>query len=949
MLMLALTIDGVRVSAPAGASVLDAARRAGVAIPALCAHPALPPAGACRLCLVELEGRPGLHPACLTPAAPAMAVRTETPELHALRRGLLGLTLARYRPGVGRADDELRALAARYDVAWPAAAPSDAPPGVAERAMPPAPPHPGAPAPRAGAVDEANPFIRVDHDACIRCWRCVQACDRLNGVSAIGVFGRGAEARIGFGLDGPMHESVCEFCGMCEAVCPTDALTPRHPPGSPGVPEAPARAVSTLCSYCGVGCRLMLHLRGDRIVAAGPDWDAPANHGLLCVKGRFGWPYVQHRDRLTRPLVRRALLGGSGSELVETDWETALDLVARRFREIQAGSGGDALGFLASAKCSNEENYLVQKLARQVFGTNNVDHCARLCHAPTVAALGQALGSGAMTNSMADILAEARSLLVIGSNPTEQHPVFGMRLRRAARERGLRIVVADPRRIPLTEVATLHLALRPGTDIALLQGLAHVLIDAGWIDRDFVAARTEGFEAFAASVREATPERTAALTGVPAAAVREAARLLWAHRPGALLFAMGITQHTCGTDNAFACTNLQLLLGNLGVPGAGINPLRGQNNVQGACDVGALPNVFPGYQPVADEAVRRRFEAAWGARLPARPGLTVTEMIDGALDGRIRGLYVLGENAAMTDPDLNHVHRCLAACEFLVVQEIFPSETARFAHVVLPGAASAEKAGTFTSTERRVQLFTPAVPPPGEARPDWWILAELGRRLGRVAGASAPVGPHAGWEDVSPAAVMDEIAALTPIYGGIRHARLGTAGLQWPCPTPDHPGTPILHVGGAARGRARFVPVTHRPAAELPDADYPLVLTTGRVLEHYHSGTMTRRVAGLHWLVPEAVVEMHPRDARPRGVADGARVRLRSRRGSITARARVTEGITPGSVFVPFHFVEAAANLLTHAALDPVAKIPEYKVCAVAVDADGEADRALAPATNPSA
>jgi formate dehydrogenase alpha subunit len=717
---------------------------------------------------------------------------------------------------------------------------------------------------------------------------------------------------------------------MCEAVCPTDALTLQRP----AVPEpaTAGHALSVLCSYCGVGCRLMLRLGGDRIVETEPDWQGPANHGLLCVKGRFGWTYVHHRDRLTRPLVRRALLEGAGTDLVEVDWDTALDLVAARLARIREESGGQALGFLASAKCSNEENYLFQKLARQVFGTNNVDHCARLCHAPTVEALNQALGSGAMTNSMDDVVADARCVLIVGSNTTEQHPVFGMRLRRAAKERGLPIVVVDPRRIPIVDAAALHLRLRPGTDIALLNALAHVLIANEWIDQTFIAARTEGFEALAAGVRDDTPEHSAAVTGVPAADIRRAARLLWEHRPGALLFAMGVTQHTCGTANALACTNLQLLLGNLGVPGAGVNPLRGQNNVQGACDMGALPSVLPGYQPVADASVRRRFETAWETTLPTEPGLTVTEMLDAVLAGGIRGLYVLGENMAMTDPDLTHVHRCLEACEFLVVQEIFLSETARFAHVVLPGAASAEKAGTFTNTDRRVQLSPAAIPPPGSARPDWWIIAEIGKRLRRAAGGPAARAGHATWEYAEPAQVMDEIAALTSIYGGITHTRLGQAGLQWPCPTPDHPGTPILHVDRASRGRARFVPVSHQPPAEVPDARYPLVLTTGRLLEHYHSGTMTRRVAALDWLVPAASVEIHPADAGRLAIADGMVVRLRTRRGAVTACARVTDGIAPGSVFMPFHFAEAAANVLTHAALDPVAKIPEYKVCAVAVE-----------------
>jgi formate dehydrogenase alpha subunit len=901
-------IDARQVTPREGTSVLDAALGVSIPIPTLCHHPALPPDGSCRMCLVEIEGWAGLHPACVLPATDDLVVHTDTPAVQAARRHVLGLLLTHYRPGVGKTQNELFELAQRY--------------GVKALAGPPAA------APR---VDESNPFIRVDHGACIRCWRCVRACDVLNGVTAIGVFERGGKAHIGFGADGPMQESACEFCGMCEAVCPTDALTSKPAP-SLGASSGAERVVSTLCSYCGVGCRLGLRFAAGRIVGTSPDWDGPANHGLLCVKGRFGWTYVHHAGRLTRPLVRQRLLGGAGDHLVPTDWDTALDLVAQTLVAILERHGPDALGFLASAKCSNEENYLFQKLARQLFGTNNVDHCARLCHSPTVAALAQALGSGAMTNSMDDIVERAESVFVIGSNTTEQHPVFGMRLRRAAKERGLRIIVADPRRIPLTDVAALHLPLRPGSDVALLNALAHVLIARGWVDAEFIAARTENFDAFAASVADATPERAAAITGVPAGDIEQAAAILWQHRPGALLFAMGITQHTCGTDNALACVNLQLLLGNLGVVGGGVNPLRGQNNVQGACDVGALPNVLPGYERVDDPAARGRFEAAWGIAVPDRPGLTVTEIVDGAETGRIRGLWILGENAAMTDPDLNHVRRCLAACEFLVVQEIFLSETARFAHVVLPAAASAERAGTFTNTERRVQRFDPVVAPPGDARPDWWIIAEIARRVSRLARTPAGGAPYSGWACASPADVMDELAALTPSYGGIRHARLGSEGLQWPCPTPDHPGTPVLHVGRFTRGRGRFAAVRYRPAAELPDAEYPLVLTTGRLLEHYHGGSMTRRVAALDWLVPEAAVELHPADAARLGMADGQRVRVRSRRGAIVARAHVTEGITEGTVFIPFHFAEAAANELTHAALDPVAKIPEYKVCAVAVE-----------------
>lgn len=900
----AMFVNGCAVTPRPGWSILDAARSLGVAVPTLCHHPALPPDGSCRLCVVEIEGRPGLHPACVQPAADGLRVRTDTPATATARRNALSLLLHRYRPRRGTVDNELIALARAHGLS------AD-----------------GAPRVPGDRIDESDPFLRFDPAACIRCWRCVRACEHLNGIAAIGIFGRGEDVRIGFGLDQPMVVSPCESCGMCEAVCPTDALTVKHAPGARVAPTA-----STLCSYCGVGCRLLVRVEGARVVGTEPDWRAPANHGLLCVKGRFGWPYVHHRDRLTRPLVRRSLLDGEGDLLVETDWDTALDIVARELAAAAERPGADAVGFLASAKCSNEENYLFQKLARQLVGTNNVDHCARLCHAPTVVALTDALGSGAMTNTMDDIVRDAALVLVVGSNTTEQHPVLGMRLRRAVRERGLPLIVIDPRPIPLAAMATLHLRLQPGTDATLLNALAHVLIAEGRVDRAFIDARTEGFDAFAASVRDATPERAAPITGVPAADIRRAARLLADHRPGALLYAMGITQHTSGTANAQACVNLQLLLGNVGVPGGGVNPLRGQNNVQGACDVGALPDLLPGYQPLDDPAARARFEAAWGAPIPPAAGLTVTEQVDAAGAGRLRVLWILGENAAMTEPDLIHARRCLDDCDVLIVQEIFPSETAAFADVVLPGAATLEKSGTFTNTERRVQRFDAVVAPPGEARADWWIIAEVGRRLAALRPPRDGAAPHAGWGYEGPAAIMDEIAALTPIYGGISHRRLGDAGLQWPCRSADDPGTPILHAGAFARGRARFTHVAETPPAEPVDERYPLVLTTGRILEHYHGGSMTRRVAGLAALVPEAVVEIHPADAARFGIADGARVRVVSRRSRVIVHARLVPGIARGTVFLPFHFAEAAANELTIGALDPRAKIPEYKVCAVRLE-----------------
>ncbi len=537
-----------------------------------------------------------------------------------------------------------------------------------------------------------------------------------------------------------------------------------------------------------------------------------------------------------------------------------------------------------------------------------------------------------MTNSIEDIANDAQAYFIIGSNTTENHPVIGIRLRQAVRRRGAKLVVADPRKIPITEFALLHLQHRPGTDIALLNGLMNVLIEEGMYDKRFVAERTEGFEELKATVATYTPDRVAEIAGVPSEDIRRAAHILAQNRPAALLYAMGITQHTTGHQNVLSCANLQMLLGNVGVAGGGVNPLRGQNNVQGACDMGCLVNVYPGYQKVADEAARAKFEEAWGKTTDSRVGLTVVEMLNAAERGEVRGLFILGENPAMTDPDANHARKALSKVEFLVVQEILPSETMPYADVVLPGAAFAEKEGTFTNTERRVQVARRAVRSPGQARPDWEILCDLGRRIQKRLGLDPTGAPYASWEYDSPSEIMDEIAALTPIYGGVHYDRIDELGLQWPCPSVDHPGTKFLHKGSFSRGLGRFSAVEWLPPAEQPDDQYPLVLTTGRVLYHWHGGTMSRRVEGLNEICPEALVEISPIDGRALGIEDGEMVRVTSRRGEVVAKAQVVDRTDQGVVFMTFHFKEAAANLLTIAALDPVAKIPEFKVCAVKVE-----------------
>ena len=670
--------------------------------------------------------------------------------------------------------------------------------------------------------------------------------------------------------------------------------------------------VPTTCPYCGAGCGLLLVVANDRVVDTQPWPGHPVSEGKLCIKGWNAHQFIHHPERLTKPLIRQ-----DGS-FREASWEEALGLIAERLGGIKEKHGPDSVAFLSSAKCTNEENYLLQKLARAVIRTNNVDHCARLCHASTVAGLARAFGSGAMTNSIDEIL-DADCILVTGSNTSEAHPIVAQEIKRAVR-RGATLIVVDPRRIELAELAHFHLRQRPGTDVAWINGFCHVILREGLWDEDFVRERCENFEEFARAIEKYSPEYVEEITGIPAGLLVEAARAFGKAERAMIFYAMGLTQHTSGTDNVLAIANLAMLTGNVGRRSTGVNPLRGQNNVQGACDMAALPNVLPGYQKLSDPEVRAKFEKAWGRPIPEEPGLTVVEMFRAAEEGKVKAMVIMGENPMVSDPDIQHVAEALEKLEFLVVIDIFPNETTRYADVILPAASFAEKDGTFTSTERRVQRIRAALRPPGEARPDWEILCELSMRLGY------PMSYR------HPAEIMDEIASLVPIYGGISYERLEGEGLQWPCPSPDHPGTPFLHKDRFPRGKGRFHPVEYRDPDEYPDEEYPLILTTGRVLYHFHSRTMTGRVDGLQELSPEAYVEVNPLDAGRYGIEDGARVRVSSRRGSIEVLAKVTTRVPQGTVFIPFHFGEQAANRLTNPALDPISKIPEYKVCAVKLE-----------------
>ncbi len=889
-----VTIDGREVTVPAGTSVLDAALSAGIDIPHLCYLPelGLPATGSCRLCLVEVEGEKGPVASCVHPIAPGMVVRTDSDELREYRRTVIDLLLSdhphdcltceqagacdlqKYAYLLNVKDSEYRG-----ESVWP------------------------------DPVQD-GPAITYDKSKCILCGRCVEVCQNVQVTGAIDFMSRGFEARVGLPPAMPREESVCVECGNCIDVCPTGALAYVGAQGAGRQWELDR--VTTVCPYCGCGCLLEISTRDGSIVDIKGAPGAGPTRGLLCVKGRFGFDFIGHEERLTQPLIRR------DGELAPATWDEALDFIASRLSAIKEKHGADAIGGLASAKCTNEENYLMQKFVRAVIGTNNIDHCARLCHASTVAGLARAFGSGAMTNSVDD-LAEADVMFVIGSNTTECHPVIGAAIKRAVMSGRTRLIVADPRAIELTEVAELHLRHKPGTDVALINALAHVILEEGLADEEFIRERTEGFEEFRKAVAANTAAFAEKITGVPAEAIAEAARLHASAPAASIIYSMGITQHTTGTDNVFALANLAMLTGNIGKPGAGVNPLRGHNNVQGACDMGALPDVYPGYQKVVVEAARSKFEQAWGVSLPASPGLTVVEMMHAAAEGELKALYIMGENPMLSDPDVNQVEEALKKLEFLAVQDIFLTETAQLADVVLPAAAFAEKDGAFTNTERRVQRVRQALDPPGEARSDWSIICDLAARMGYEMS-------YAG-----PAVIQDEIAGVTPIYGGITYARLDVESLQWPCPDRDHPGTSILHREKFTRGLGKFHPVEFIPAKELPDEEYPLLLSTGRILEHFHTGTMSRHSEVLDKLVSVGAIEISPADAERLGIEDGKHVTVTSRRGHIEIAARVTDRVAPGVVFLAFHFKEAPANRLTIAALDPVAKIPEFKVCAVKI------------------
>lgn len=888
-----IEINGSKYMAAKGHTVLEIALANDIFIPHLCYDPRLKPQGACRLCLVEAEGRPEAMPSCITTAVDGMKITTNSSHIRDLVRLNLELIISDHPLDCMTCDSTgdctLQDLAYFYDID-----------GSRFKG-----------AIHGKKILDDNPFIYRDNEKCILCGRCVRMCNEFIGSNAIGYAGRGFESEIVPAFEQSLKDTDCIFCGNCISTCPVGALQPK-----PYLKKAriwQVKKVRTTCPYCGVGCQMDLHIKDNKIVNVSAPAGVGPNQGNLCVKGRFGLGFVQNEKRLTDPLIRN-----SSGKFEKVSWKKAIAFASGKLVEIIKKYGPDSIGILSSAKVTNEENFLMSKFARAAIGTNNIDHCARLCHASTITGLIPTFGSGAMTNSINDIK-YSKASIIIGSNTTEAHPVIGYEIIKNVIENDLKLIIIDPRSIPITKYCAIHLKQKPGTDIAVLMGIMKIIYDEDLYDRQYIEEKTEGFKELADRLSVYTPEKVSQISGVDKEDLIAAARLFGKSRPASIFYSMGITQHTCGTDNVIAVADLSMLTGNVGKPGGGVNPLRGQNNVQGACDMGALPNVYSGYQNVEDDNIRKKFEDRWDKILPSKKGLAVTEMIEKAISGELKALYIMGENPMLSDPDILHVAEALNKLEFIAVQDIFLTETTEFADIILPGASFAEKDGTFTNTERRIQMVNKAISPPGRAKPDWQIICSLSKALGYP------------MEYGSVSEIMDEIAGLTPIYGGISYERLAHTTLQWPCTDCSHPGTDILHAKNFSRGKGAFIAVDHRPPAEEPDKDYPFILTTGRILYHFHTRTMSGKIDELNEMAPMAVSHINKEDAASLGIKDSDMVVLRTRRGSIKVKTLVDSKIKKGIVFVPFHYADAPANRLTNPALDPKARIPEFKACAVSI------------------
>jgi formate dehydrogenase major subunit len=900
-------LNGREVEALAHETLIEVAQREGVEIPRLCYKEGMEAVGNCRSCMVEIDGERVLAPSCCRHPSQGMKVSTDSTRAVAAQKMVLELLMADMPEAEYTRHNEVDQWAGKLGMGKPRFA--------ATRREP--------------VADLTHAAIAVNLDACIQCTRCVRACrdEQVNDV--IGLAFRGEDAKIVFDQDDPMGASTCVACGECVQACPTGALMPAR-----GVAlNIPDKQVDSVCPYCGVGCQLTYNVKDNKILFV-EGRDGPANHGRLCVKGRYGFDYAHHPHRLTRPLIRREGMPKTGDFTMdpsrvldvfrEASWDEALALAGGKLARIRDTHGRHALAGFGSAKGSNEEAYLFQKLVRTGFGSNNVDHCTRLCHASSVAALLEGIGSGAVSNPVMDVT-RAEVVIVIGANPTVNHPVAATWIKNAVRA-GTKLVVCDPRRSELARHAHRYLQFKPDTDVALLNAMMHVIVAENLVHKDFIASRTIGYEELEKNVAAYSPEAMAPICGIDADTIRYVARLYASSKASMILWGMGISQHVHGTDNARCLIALSLMTGQVGRPGTGLHPLRGQNNVQGASDAGLIPMMYPDYQRVDNPEVQAKFEQAWGVPLDPTPGLTVVEIMDAIGRGEIRGMYIMGENPAMSDPDANHARAALAALDHLVVQDLFLTETAYLADVILPASAFAEKTGSFTNTDRLVQLGRQAIDPPGEAKQDLWILQQMAHQLGL------------DWQYGHVSEVFDEMRRTMHSIGGITWDRLEREGaVTYPCVEEGDPGEPVVFVDSFPRedGRARFVPADIIPANERPDADYPMVLITGRQLEHWHTGSMTRRTAVLDALEPDPVALVHPLDLEKLGLKPGDVMTIESRRGKVALYARADDSSPVGAIFVPFCYYEAAINRLTNPALDPFGKIPEFKYCAIRATAGG--------------
>lgn len=890
-----LSIDNQEVTVPKGTTILEAAKGLGVEIPTLCHLKELAPDGSCRMCVVEVEGgrRGGLTTACTAHCQEDMVVATHSEKVADSRRFILDLLLSNHKLecfSCGKNGDcQLQQYALDYGI--------DATSFTEGKRMP------------CHQEDTSNPFFSYDPEKCIMCRRCARVCQLRQGRDVLSIANRGFETKMMPSYGQAFDQSICESCGNCVSSCPTGALTAKD---MKEYRKWETQKIPTTCPHCGTGCQMNLLVKNNRLVGVEP-LDGPANKNLLCVKGKFAsYKFVGSGDRLTEPLIKRNGIFEPAS------WEEALTLVSSKFNEIKAENGPDALAGFSCSRATNEDNYVFQKMVRAAFGTNNVDNCARVCHSASVHGLAQTLGSGAMTNPIADITEDVDMILLVGSNPEEAHPVIGAQIRQAI-QRGTQVVVVDPRKINLVKDSALHLQVQAGTNVAFANGMMHVILKEGLADRHFIEERTEGFSDLEKMVADYTPEKVAEICHIHPEDLIQAARMYAKAEKAPIIYCLGVTEHSTGTEGVMSMSNLAMLVGKVGKPGCGVNPLRGQNNVQGACDMGCMPYDFPGYQKVNNPEVIDKFEKAWHVPLNRNTGLTSTKVLPAATAGNVKGLYIFGEDPIVTDPDTGHVRQALESLDFLVVQELFMTETAAYADVVLPGISYAEKDGTFTNTERRVQRVRKAVEPRGQAREDYEIFCEVMTRMGY------PCAYESAKE------IMKEISAVTPSFGGINYERLEKESLQWPCRSLTDPGTPIMHVGSFARGKGLFKAIPYKQAQELPDEEYPYLMSTGRMLYHYNTRAMTGRTEGINQIANHSYIEINAVDAQALGIQEGDKVEVHSRRGKIETYAAVGNRVFPQEVFMTFHFPDRNVNEITNAVFDDIATIPEYKVCAVAI------------------